>query len=436
MTRRRRSPRLLMPLLLTALATGAARAQEAPLPPRQETLVLRGRLHLGDGSPPIEDGVVVVEGGSISGVGRYDAAALPAGARVVAIPGAELTPGLIDAASTAGVTTPESWAEHGDEVVPHLRVLDAVDLRDPTFARLARRGVTAVFVTSGPGSVVGSRGALLKTAGPRRVLASAAAIKATIGPESWRRGQSNRGPWGRVDFATRRPTTRMGAVWVFREAFARAAQGALEGPAGDVLRRVLAGEVGLRVQARTRGDIETALRLAAEAGLAPVLEEATEARHLVDLLAARQVRVIYGPLFDEPAGYRARTGEAEDPGLHTPRLLAERGVPFCLTAGDLDGEADLWGQALLAVRYGLAPERALAAVTGDAADLLGGAAAERLGRLAEGRDADLVVWSGPPLAATSRPLAVLISGERVAGELPAAEVAVPSRLAPGPDRGF
>lgn len=421
-----------LPLLL-ALALPAA-AQDAPPPAAPAPLALRGRVHLGDGTPPIPDGVVVLQGGRIVGVGPFDATTLPADAQVISPPGAELTPGLIDASSTVGVTTPESWAEHGAEVVPHLSVLDAVDLRDPGFARLAARGVTAVCLTAGPESVIGGRVAVVKTAGRARVVVREGAVKANLGPEAWRRGQRNRGPWGPITFATRRPTTRMGAVWVFRDALARAAD--FPAPAGEVLAEVVAGEVPLRVQARTRGDIETALRLTREAGVELVLEEGTEVRYLLDLVAARRVPVIFGPLFDLPLGARADYGEAEDPALYTPRLLAERDVPFCLTAADLDGEADLWGQALMAVRYGLTPAQALAAVTSAPAALLGAETGERLGLLAEGRDADVVVWSGRPLEATSRPLAVLVNGEVVAGALPAAGTTARPGLAPGPGKQF
>lgn len=243
-------------------------------------------------------------------------------------------------------------------------------------------------------------------------------------------GPSRPGFGGAVGLATRRPTTRMGNVWVLRDALARAASGAMTGPAGDALRAVLSGSTRLRLQARSRGDIETALRLADEFGFQPILEEASEAHHLVDMLAARQVPVIFGPLFDAPTGVRAQTGETDEATVGTPRLLAARGVPFCLTAADRQGEDDLWGQALLAVRFGLSRDRALEAVTGAPARILGGEVARRLGKLEPGRDADIVVWSGAPLAPTSRPLAVLIDGELVAGALPTGIAAHHAKPAP------
>ena len=57
------------------------------------------------------------------------------------------------------------------------------------------------------------------------------------------------------------------------------------------------------------------------------------------------------------------------------------------------------------------PSEALRAVTSTPARLLGIEA--RVGTVEKGKDADLIVWSGPPFAATSRPLVVLIGGQVV-----------------------
>ena len=408
------APRALLAALLCAtLPLAAVQAgDDAPL-------AVRGRVHPGDGAL-LADGGVLIEGGKITRVAAWDelAAALPEGTRVVALPGAEITPGLIDAGAQ-GLAGEEEQAQ---EVVPHLRALDGVDLSAPVWGHLARQGVTAVFAVGDVSPVIGSRGALLKTAGPaeRRVVDGAGAVRITLGREAWTRGRRNRGPWGGPDLATRRPTTRMGLVWIVREAFHAARAGAPgDAPAADTLREVLEGRVGLRVQARQRHDLETALRLQEELGLPPfLLEEATEAYRIPQLLAARKARVVYGPIFEVPRGYRASTGEAEEPCLRGAAILAEAGVELCLTAADRRDEDGLPAQAMLAIRYGLPFERALAAVTSVPARFLG--VEGRLGTLAPGKDADLVVWSGRPFEATTRPLLVLIDGHAARGELPRA----------------
>lgn len=420
-------------LLLVIGASRAACAQDAPATDQGPSLVLRGLVHVGDGQR-IDDGAVLVRGKRVAAVGPWDViqTSAPADARVLTAPGVEISPGLIDAMSTAGLANPGSWAEQGTEVTPHLRVLDEVDLHAPVWRRLAARGVTTVCVTASPESVVGSKTTIVRTAGPllSRVVVQEAAVKATLGPEAWRRGARNSRPWGSVDHLVRRPTTRMGGVWVFRDAFARARAGSLEGPAGDALREVLEGRRALRVQARTRGDIETALRLTAEAGVRFVLEEATEVRHVLDLVKAREVPVIFGPVFDRPRGWRAWTGEGDDPALGTAAMLHAAGVTFCLTAADREDEDDLRAQAMMASRYGLDPAAALVAITSAPASILG---LERAGALAAERDADVVVWSGSPLEPTSRALLVLIQGHVVVDHLSGAAAAPASPPPSSPD---
>lgn len=439
----------------------------------QDTLVVRGHLHTGDGTSHADGGVVIVKG-KVVAAGAWDGLTVPGGAKVVALPGTHITPGLIDASSTAGLVNPYDWSEQKSEIVPHLQVIDEIDLSSGSFKRLVKRGITTVYVAGGPSSVIGSQGTVLKTAGKQRVLRKAGGIKATLGPETWIRGSFNRRPFSgkaaprpkhswvfrsvkalehidccgsgleprfgsRVSHTTRRPTTFMGNVWVFREAFAKAQLGAKD-KASAILRQVIAGKASLRIQARRRGNIETAIRLAREFKLRFVLEEGTECYYLLDALAKYKVPVIYGPIFEKARSvYRSMSGEGKDPCLSTATQLAAKGIPFCLTANDRAGEDDLWGQAMLAIRYGLTSAQAVQAVTASPATILGQDVAARVGRLAKGLDADLVVWSGKPFAATTKPVAVLIDGGVVAGSLSktktkAGAVKKPGRLRRVPKR--
>lgn len=75
--------------------------------------------------------------------------------------------------------------------------------------------------------------------------------------------------------------------------------------------------------------------------------------------------------------------------------------------GSASGET-LLDFARFAVRVGVAPDRALAMVTGEPARLLG--LDDRVGRLSKGLDADLLILSGDPLAPTSAIETVLVGG--------------------------
>ena len=114
---------------------------------------------------------------------------------------------------------------------------------------------------------------------------------------------------------------------------------------------------------------------------------------------------------DRPTGIRRQSRESRGARFHTLKTLQEAGIETALSAQDLRGENGLARQAMYALRYGVPADRALASVTSIPARLLG--ISERIGSLEVGRDADLVIWSGRPFAATSRVLVVLIDGQVV-----------------------
>jgi len=324
----------------------------------------------------------------------------------------------------AGVRPYYSWAEQSAEVIPHTDVLDAVDLRGPDFDRLLHAGVTTVFLSPDPASVIGSAGAIVHTGGPlhERVVSHKDAVKAVIGSEPSWRGGNNRPPWfSNVTIFSRRPNNRMGLTWVFRKAFHDADRDARDMPvygadvppqeAMQALQDIRSGVTPLRIQARMVHDITTACRMADEFGITFTLEEATDAYKCVELLKSRGLSVIYGPIYEEADAPRAWTGETADARLHTIRTLVEAGIPTALSAQDRRDEDGLARQAMMAMRFGVPPQEALKLVTSAPAKILG--LADRLGTVEVGKQADLVLWSGAPLEATSKPVVVIVNGRIV-----------------------
>ncbi|MEW6747373.1 MAG: amidohydrolase family protein [Planctomycetota bacterium] len=386
-------------------------------------LVIQAReIYVGDGSV-IEGGVVLVRDGKIELVaGKIE---VPSGARVIAVEKGTITPGFIDPNAVAGIVSSYSYAEHSSEVIPQMRVLDAINLLSDDFMELALSGVTTVFVAPDTASVIATRGAILKTGEVARVIVPEQAVLATMGSDPTFRGTYNSPPsrFGTVTFLNRRPTTRMGTVWVFRKAFYDAREFAATGKAPDrendpaalaVLANVLEGSVPLRIQARMALDIETAFRLADEFGLRFTLVEPIEAFKVLDMIQERRTSVVFGPLFLVPRGPRAAAGEADEFCLSTPATLVARGLEVALSAQEQSGEAGLRTQAIFAIRYGMPEQEALKAVTSTPAKILG--LDRRLGTVAAGKDADLVVWSGKPFDVTSKVAYAVIDGRVVESE--------------------
>jgi imidazolonepropionase-like amidohydrolase len=199
---------------------------------------------------------------------------------------------------------------------------------------------------------------------------------------------------------------------VFRTAFmealaSRDGKPTKQAPAASkALLDVVDGKTTLRMQAREAIDIRSAARLCDEFGLKFELEYAVEATECLDLITSRKIPVIYGPV--RPSDSFVSSYDDATPAYETPKLLAEKGVAFCLTACDGLGDGGLARQVGLAVRYGLDRGRALRSVSADAAAMLG--VDKRVGRIAEGLDADLVLWNGAPFDDASRPVLVLVGG--------------------------
>ncbi len=332
-------------------------------------------------------------------------------------------PDADDAPAAMGIRPTEMVNEQSSEVVPHTNVLDSLNFDSDDFHRLVRGGVTTVYASPDASAVIAARGAVVHTAGPvdKRVLVAAAAVKATVGSEPSYFGSRNTTPSrNAVTMFARRPNSRMGLVWVFRKAFYDArrrqqgetAYGAdTAGPeATAVLMDVLDGKTPLRIQARIQRDILTALRLTDEFGLRFTLEEATEAYLCIDELKARQVPVIFGPIYESATGRRSR-GDVARARYFTFRALLAAGIPTALSAQEYREEEGLARQAMYAVRFGVTFDDALRCVTQWPAQMLG--LDSEMGTLETGKRADLVVWSEQPLAATSRIVAVMVDGEMV-----------------------
>ena len=398
--------------LVIAVSSGGVLAGDA-------IAIRAGKVYTGD--RVLENAVVLVENGKVIGVGP--SVSVPDGATVHEHPDASITPGLIDAYSTAGVANRFSWAEHSSEVIPHLRNLDAWNMQSRDFDRLIETGVTTIGLATDPSSVIGARNGVVKTARSLggRVLRDAVAPMVAITAETWTRGESNRQPFGLAQpYVTRRPTTGMGNSWVLREAFYTAIRNERgrerdpnPGPAHDHLIAAVDGETPIWALARRRHDIYSAMRMLGEVGIERfVLVEGTQAYRIADDLAAANIPVIFGPHFERPrAQWRIRSGEATEPNLASASILEAAGVTLALTAVDRFADEALAEQATMAIRHGLSRKAALNATTATPAALLG--VSDRVGSIAPGKDADLVIWSGEPFDSGSAILKVLVDGHVV-----------------------
>lgn len=441
MTHLRRAAALLIFLVL--LPTLAGPAVSPALAAEKQLAVVGARVLPVDG-PPIEDGVVLIADGKIVAVGPRDEVDVPEGAEVIDAKGLVATPGLIDARSGLFLGAAESRPSSA----PDARVADGIDPFDEDVPEVRDAGVTTVFLSPPFGPGVNGAGAAVRVS-PREPVDDLlrpgdGTRKASLGVT--RRGDP--GPIARIHEVRqvlgllRAADGQRKALEKFAKARAayekaRAEYGKKKAewekakekdpkakppeepkepdapkpnPVVEALIPVLERKAILRVEAHGAEDVLAALGILDDFDVRLVLEGAEEAPRVLPALAAARVPVVVGPLLaDDPDA-------AVDPGL--PAMLADAGVDFAIATGSSPGRASrfLPLHAAAAVAAGLPRDRALRAITLDAARLSGVDA--RLGSLTPGKDADLVLFSGDPLDTRSRAVRVLVAGETVHGERP------------------
>ncbi len=366
--------------------------------------------------------VLVGDDGKIAAVGSVDEVVIPEGAEIVDASGRVVTPGFIDAHTHVGIgelavgREGADTNESSDPVTPQVRAIDATYPGDPAFADALSAGITAVNVMPGSGNVIGGLAVLLKTYGSRideMVVRHPTGLKAAMGENPKR----NHGDQKRM------PTTRLGIAALMRENLVKASNYLQKRDASELqndptkpfdrdlkmesIGMVLRKEIPMRWHAHRSDDILTALRIRDEFGFNMVLDHATEAHLLADELIRRDIPAVVGPTLT--AKYKV---ELKNRNLATPGLLMRAGVKVALTTDHFVVAIQFLPLSLImAVKAGLDRDQALKVVTINPAEILG--VSDRIGSLAVGKDADVVVWSGDPLDVYQRPERVFVNGKQV-----------------------
>ena len=383
-------------------------------------LLQHGIVHTMDG-PVIPDGFVVFEGKTITAVGPMEA--LPAGysGPVLDAAGGHILPGFVDAHCHLGLWgdglgfEADDGNESTDPCTPHLRGLDGVNPLDRCFQEARRGGVTTVLTGPGSANPIAGQFLALKTTGrwlDEMVVKAPAAMKFALGEN----------PKSVYNERKETPITRMATAALIRENLSKAQEyqakqaKAQDDPDTDppdfdpkleALLPVLRGILPAHFHAHRADDIATAVRISREFGLNFAIVHGTEGYKVAPLLASAGVPVITGPCLTD----RSKP-ELVGQTLDNPVLLAQAGVKVAIcTDHPVIPIQHLPICAAMAVRAGMDPEDALAAVTRNPAEIAG--LGDRLGVLAPGRDADIVVTQGHPLDWTCRLTAVFIDGAQV-----------------------
>ncbi|KAJ3300401.1 hypothetical protein HK104_000915 [Borealophlyctis nickersoniae] len=380
------------------------------------------------------DGVitdVVATGQTVTGEVRVD------------VEGRFVTPGLVDMHSHAGVGSwPEMEASDDvnemteDPTLPQLRSLDGFDPQDPALSIINSGGVTTSLILPGSGNLMGGEAYAIKhlpKASVEDMLLNAGMGENEGRMWRWMKmacGENAKNVYGSKG---KMPGSRLGEGWLFRKRFEQArnllnaqddwcvaAQAAKsnygkdahlfisgrfpEEEAHESLVALLRGDVKLNVHCYETYDLELMIHTAHEFGFnITAFHHALEAWMIPEVLARENISVA---LFADNWGYKR---EAYRSSTKAAVVLSESGVEVAFKSDHpVLNSQHLIYEAAKAHHYGLPAHLAIKSVTSVPAKRLG--VGWRIGQVASGYDADLVVWNRDPLQLGAHPLQVYTDG--------------------------
>lgn len=376
-------------------------------------VVAAGRIHtVSQGT--IENGYLVVEDGKIVEIGKgLDGARLEKMGLPI-VTAAVVTPGLIDAHSVVGLSgalnfkkADQDQDEMSDPNQADLRVLDSFNPNEPLLQFIREQGVTVIQALPGRGNVLAGQAGIFRTYGRTAEQMTVRFPSAFL---------INLGEIPKSSYSGRLPATRMGTANLIRTALAQAQayaakkQAAKEPPPVNLkhegLLPALEKKIPVLFSAHRADDLLTGLRLAKEFHLRPMLTLATEGYLVADLLQQENVPVIVHPTMQRPASMETFNGS-----LGNAAYLADHKIPLAICTafeGYVPKTRVLRYEAAIAMVNGLGYDRALRAITLDAARLLG--IDGDYGALEKGKVADLVLYDGDPFEHTTHVTHTIVAG--------------------------
>jgi imidazolonepropionase-like amidohydrolase len=393
-------------------------------PDAPAVLIRHATVLTGTGSR-IDDGDVLLAGHKIEKVGKDLSA--PSGAVEVDAQGRWVTPGIVDPHSHLGVyASPEVWAmSDGNEATspttPNVWSEHSIWPQDPGFEQARRGGVTSMMILPGSANLIGGRGTLVKNV-PATTYQE---MKFPGAPQVLKMacGENPKRVYGLEEH--RFPSTWMGDVAGYREAFAKAAEykkkrdeargkdGKAEPPERDLgldtLADVLDGKILVEMHCYRADQMATMLDVAQEFHFKiAAFHHAVEAYKIAPMLKAADTCAV---MWADWWGFKM---EAFDGIRENIAMVDAAGACATVHSDDPIGVQRLNQEAGKAMAAGwragldIPRERAIRWITANPAKALG--VADRVGTLEQGKDADVVVWSADPFSVYAHADLVYIDG--------------------------
>ncbi|KAK2057246.1 amidohydrolase [Colletotrichum caudatum] len=365
---------------------------------------------------------------------------LPKNTQIWDAKGRQMTSGIIDMHSHAGVNSlPElngnqDVNEMADDITPYVRSIDGLNPLDPQIQVIKSGGVTMSLVLPGSGNNMGGEAYVIKHAvGKADGRTEFSAEDMLADPDrNWRYmkmacGENPKRVYGKVGHS---PFSRLGESWEFRHAFEQAAKLVRDqddwcdaadkfGAASQTsylpqdlrwesLGAALRGQVHINTHCYTIPDLEAFVDHTNEFKFAVRAFHHAHQTFLVPEILKRAWggRPPASALFADNMYYKS---EAYVGSEYAGKILWENGLtPVYVSDNPVLNAQHVLFEAAKAYRYGLPYHAALSSVTSAPAELLG--LGQRIGKIKPGFDADIAVWDSDPLSVGAAPVQVWIDG--------------------------
>lgn len=381
-------------------------------------LLTNAKIYTMDKLGIIEKGYIRIKGSILHSIGNMCDLKQEDDEAIINLEGACCYPGFIDAHTHLGMWEDglgfegDDGNESTDPSTPHLRALDAINPLDRCFEEGLKAGVTSVLTGPGSANPIGGQITAMKTYGRRiddMVIKSPAALKFAMGEN----------PKTVYHERSQMPITRMATASIIREQFFKAKKYLkqlqdserdedLEEPEYDFkcesLLPVIKKEIPAHIHAHRADDIFTAIRVAKEFDINYTIIHCTSGYEISDYLASENITALCGPILCDRSKPELKNLTPKNPGI-----LSKAGVKVAIvTDHPVVPIQYLPLCAGICVREGMDYMQALAAITINPAAICG--ISNRVGSLAPGKDADIVVFDTDPFSVYAKPQMVICNG--------------------------
>lgn len=368
----------------------------------------------------MENAEVLIRDGKIVAVSAAGQASLPTeGAEIIDGKGLHLTPGLIDEHSHIAIN--DGVNEGTQAITSEVRIGDVINPDDINIYRQLAGGVTTAHLLHGSANPIGGQTALIKL---RWGLgAEAMKFEKTDGFIKFALGENvKQSNWGDNN-VSRYPQTRMGVEQIYYDAFSRAVAYDKEkknsmAPADknkparafrtdlelEALAEILNKKRFITCHSYQQGEINMLMHVADSMGF-----KVNTFTHILEGYKVADKMQAHGAGASSFSDWWAYKFEVIEAIPYNGAILHQMGVTTAFNSDDAEMARRLNQEAAKAVKYGgVSEEEALKFVTLNPAKLLH--IDQRTGSIKAGKDADLVLWNGPPLSVYSKPVKTFVDG--------------------------